>query len=89
MIIPHIQLSSFAVQNDGLLTSVISAGVAVDALIALVAALAASVAASVTYGFGWACSAYYKSGMTIDMNQFKEIFTEAQKSHYMKTKNKT
>jgi len=30
-----------------------------------ISAIAASVAASLTYGFGWACNSYYKSGMTI------------------------
>lgn len=40
------------------------------------AAIAASVAASLTYAFGWACNAYYKSGMTLDFEQVTNIFKE-------------
>ena len=41
--------------------------------------LAASVAASVTYGFGHACKAYYKGGMTLDLKEVGKIFREMQK----------
>jgi len=39
-----------------------------------VLAIASTVAASLTYGFGWACNAYYKSGMTMDLGEVGEIF---------------
>jgi len=39
-----------------------------------IAGIASTVAASLTYGFGWACNAYYKSGMTIDFGEVGEIF---------------
>lgn len=39
-----------------------------------VSGIAASVAASLTYGFGWACNAYYKSGMTMDLGEVGNIF---------------
>jgi len=39
--------------------------------------IAATVAGSLTFGFGWACNAYYKSGMTIDMGEVGEIFKDA------------
>ncbi len=39
-----------------------------------VMALAASVAASVTYGFGQTCKAYYKSGMAFDLDEAGEMF---------------
>lgn len=38
------------------------------------AAIGATVAASLTYGFGWACNAYYKSGMVMDLGKVGEIF---------------
>ena len=53
-----------------------------------VMALAAAVAASMTYGFGWACNAYYKSGMTMDLKEFGEIFNRMQKEHFQKNRNK-
>ncbi len=37
------------------------------------AALGATIASSLTYGFGHACNAYYKSGMTIEMGEFGDI----------------
>jgi GTP-binding protein Era len=37
-------------------------------------AIGASVAASLTYGFGWACNAYYKSGMKMDLGEVGEVF---------------
>ena len=43
--------------------------------------VAAGVAASVTYGFGHACKAYYKSGMTLELDAVGEIFSDMQK-HY-------
>ena len=48
-------------------------------------AVAMSVAASLTYGFGWACNAYYKSGMTMDLGEVGEIF-KASYEEYKKTK---
>ena len=44
-------------------------------------AVAAGVAASVTYGFGHACKAYYKSGMTLELPDVAEIFSNMQKQH--------
>jgi GTP-binding protein Era len=46
-----------------------------------ISAIAASVAASLTYGFGWACNSYYKSGMTIDLGEVGEIFQSAYEEH--------
>jgi len=46
-----------------------------------ISAIAATVAASMTYAFGWACSAYYKSGMAMDLGVVGEIFEEKYKSH--------
>ena len=40
----------------------------------VIALIAASVASALTYGFGWACNAYYKSGMTLDLGEVGEIF---------------
>ena len=50
-----------------------------------IAGIAASVAGSLTYGFGWACNAYYKSGMAMDLGDVGDIF----KSSYEEYKNKT
>lgn len=41
-----------------------------------VAVVAGSIAASVTYGFGWACNFYYKSGMQIDLGEVSSIYKE-------------
>lgn len=46
-----------------------------------ISSIAASVAASLTYGFGWACNAYYKSGMTIDLGEVGEIFKTKYEEH--------
>lgn len=46
------------------------------------ATLAGTIAASVTYGFGWACSTYYKSGMNIDLGQLGTIYKEAYNAYY-------
>jgi len=46
-----------------------------------ISAIAASVAASLTYGFGWACNSYYKSGMTIDLGEVGEIFKAKYEEH--------
>ena len=43
--------------------------------------VAAGVAASVTYGFGHACKAYYKSGMTLELDGVGEIFRNMQKQY--------
>lgn len=45
------------------------------------AAIAASIAASLTYAFGWACNAYYKSGMTLDLAEVGKIFNEKYEMH--------
>lgn len=49
-----------------------------------VCAVAAAVAAALTYGFGWACNAYYKSGMTMDLGDVGEIFKNSYDEHYKK-----
>ncbi len=56
---------------------------------AAVAAIAATVAASLTYGFGLACNAYYKSGMTLDLGEVGEIFKKACDEYKSKSDNKT
>lgn len=43
---------------------------------AAIAVAAGTIAASITYGFGWACNAYYKSGMTMDLGKVGEIFKD-------------
>ena len=48
-------------------------------------AIAAMVAASVTYGFGHACKAYYKSGMTLDLDGVGEIFKNMAKQYRNQT----
>lgn len=52
---------------------------------ATIAVVAGTIAASITYGFGWACNAYYKSGMTMDLGKVGEIFKEKY-TEYKKTK---
>ena len=47
----------------------------------VVAVTAASVAGSVTYGFGHACKAYYKSGMELELDGVREIFRDMQKQY--------
>lgn len=47
--------------------------------------VAAAVAASVTYGFGHACKAYYKSGMTLDLDGLGDIFRDMAKQHQSQT----
>ena len=39
-----------------------------------VSAIASTVAASITYGFGWACNAYCKSGEAMDSEELGDIF---------------
>lgn len=51
---------------------------------AAIAALAGSIAASITYGFGRACNAYYKSGMTMDLGEVGEIYNEMFKQYKKK-----
>jgi GTPase len=51
-----------------------------------IAAIAATVAGSLTYGFGWACNAYYKSGMTMDLGEVGDIFKKYYEE-YRKHKN--
>ena len=38
--------------------------------------LAAVIAGGITYSFGWACNAYYKSGMGIEMDELGKIFDQ-------------
>ncbi|WP_283154149.1 GTPase [Guptibacillus hwajinpoensis] len=38
------------------------------------ATLGGSIAASITYGFGWACNAYYKNGMNLDLSEVGEVY---------------
>ncbi len=49
-------------------------------------AMAASIAASVTYGFGWACNAYYKSGMQINLGEIGHIYKKMYSTYMMKSK---
>ncbi len=51
-----------------------------------VIAAAAGVAASVTYGFGHACKAYYKSGMTLDLDGVSDIFKNMEKQYRSSTR---
>ncbi|QOY34780.1 GTPase [Anaerobacillus isosaccharinicus] len=46
------------------------------------ATLGGTVAASITYGFGWTCNAYYKSGMNIDLGHLGEIYTQSYKEYF-------
>ena len=43
--------------------------------------VAAKAAGSVTYGFGHACKAYYKSGMTLELDVVGEIFSNMAKQY--------
>ncbi|MCL4216663.1 MAG: 50S ribosome-binding GTPase [Candidatus Hydrogenedentes bacterium] len=54
-----------------------------------VAGIAASVAASLTYAFGWACNAYYKSGMTMDLGEVSEVFKASYEEYKNRPDNKT
>lgn len=47
-------------------------------------AIGATVAASLTYGFGWASNAYYKSGMTMDLGEVGEIFSNSYSEYKQK-----
>ncbi|MGH4050008.1 MAG: GTPase [Clostridium sp.] len=47
-----------------------------------VMALAGAVASSVTFAFGWACNAYYKSGMQMDLGEMGQIFKDKYKESY-------
>lgn len=51
-------------------------------LIGATATLAGSIAASVTYGFGYASKAYYKSGMQLDIGSMGDIYKEAYNKYY-------
>lgn len=53
-----------------------------------IAAIAAIVAGSLTYGFGWACNAYYKSGMTMDLDAVGEVFKTSYEEYKKKSGNK-
>ena len=44
-------------------------------------AVASIIASSVTYGFGHACKAYYKSGMTLDLDGVGDIFKNMAKQY--------
>ncbi len=46
-----------------------------------ISVIAASIAASLTYAFGWACNAYYKSGMALDLGEVGKIFKENYEMH--------
>jgi len=59
-----------------------------QALEIAVSGIAASVAASLTFGFGWACNAYYKSGMTMDLGEVGEIFKQSYEAHSSKNDRK-
>ena len=48
----------------------------------VVMAVAGGVAASVTYGFGHACKAYYKSGMTLELDVLGDTFRNMAKQYY-------
>lgn len=53
-----------------------------------ISGIAATVAASLTYGFGWACNAYYQSGMTMDLDEVGEVFRTSYEEHKKKFDNK-
>ena len=53
-----------------------------------VGALGGTIAASITYGFGWACNAYYKSGMEMDLGELGGIYQEQYKQYYNRKKDK-
>ena len=48
----------------------------------VVTAIAAAIAATITYGFGHACKAYYKSGMTLELDVVGDIFRNMAKQYY-------
>lgn len=50
--------------------------------VGIIASLAGTIAASITYGFGWACNAYYKSGMTIELGNLGKIYKESYNNYY-------
>ena len=50
-----------------------------------ISAISSTVAASITYGFGWACNAYYKSGMTIELSSVGEIFKTSYEEYKKKS----
>lgn len=50
-------------------------------VVVVTSAVAAVVAASITYGFGHACKAYYKSGMTLDLDGVGDIFKTMAKQY--------
>ncbi|MCY3680362.1 MAG: 50S ribosome-binding GTPase [Gemmatimonadetes bacterium] len=58
-----------------------AAGLLGGPLVGAAMAIAAGVAASVTYGFGHACKAYYKSGMTLELDGVVEIFRNMSKQY--------
>ena len=66
----------------GGITLLKAAGLIAVPVAVAVMAVAAAVAASVTYGFGHACKAYYKSGMTLELNVAGDIFRNMAKQYY-------
>ncbi|GAB2765554.1 GTPase [Salinimicrobium soli] len=48
--------------------------------------IAGAVAGSMTYGFGWACNAYYSSGMQMELNEVGKLFKEYYDMHRSKKK---
>lgn len=53
----------------------------------IVATFSGIVAASVTYGFGWAANAYYKSGMQMDLGDVGAFYSQKYREYYDKKKN--
>jgi len=52
-----------------------------------VSALAGTIAASISYGFGWASNAYYKSGMEMEIGELGKIYKEKYQEYYSRNKN--
>lgn len=50
------------------------------------AALGGTIAASITYAFGWVCNVYYKSGMTINLEELGIVYKEMYENYFQKKK---
>ena len=48
---------------------------------AVIATIAGTIASATTYGYGWACNEYYKSDMTMELEDVKSIFEASFKSY--------
>lgn len=54
----------------------------------ITSAVAAGIAGAMTYGLGWAANAYYKSGMTMDLGEVGDIYTQAFNSYMNEEKSR-